>query len=102
MEKVKGKALFSNIFGKSTNLEVLDFLFMGKKLDFTLTQISNGTGLSRTAIRNVLEQLTKDGLVVKSREDAKSSYFRVNEEGSKFKILDNLYENIKKEVILSH
>lgn len=94
-----GKPLFGNVFGDNNTIKVLDFLFMGKDLDFTLTHIHNGTGLSRTAIRNALEQLLNNELVEKSREDEKSKYYRISRNNKKFKILENLYNQIMKEII---
>lgn len=98
---VVGKPLFGNIFGETKVLKVLDFLFMGKDFDFTLTQIHNGTGLSRTAIRNALEELLKIKIIEKSREDEKSKYYRINKNNEKFNLLNLLYMKLTNEIINS-
>ena len=94
-----GKALFSNIFGENNSIKVLDFLFMGKDYDFTLTHISNGTGLSRTAVRNSIEKQIEEGLIKVTRDDGKSKFYAIDKQSNKYKILNSLYEKIKKEII---
>ena len=96
---VRGKPLFENIFGENNTIKVLDFLIMGHNFDFTLTQLRKGTGLSRTAIRNALENLIKVGLVEKSREDTKSKYYKINKKSNKFKALDKLQKRIMADII---
>jgi len=97
----KGKPLFENIFGENNTIKVLDFLFMGKDFDFTLTHIHNGTGLSRTAVRNAISNLKEKDLVVLSREDEKSKYFKINKKSNKFSLLNSLYNKLINDVISS-
>jgi len=96
-----GKPLFENVFGENNTIRVLDFLFMGKDFDFTLTHISNGTKLSRTAVRNAIRDLSSKELVIKSREDKKSNYYKINKGNNKYKILETIYKKIMQDVISS-
>ncbi|MCK5107184.1 MAG: winged helix-turn-helix transcriptional regulator [Nanoarchaeota archaeon] len=96
-----GKPLFENIFGEGSVIKVLDFLVMGKNFDFTLSHISNGTGLSRTAVRNSINDLIERGIVMVSREVGKSKYYAINKIDKKFNILERLYKLIEKEVIIA-
>ena len=94
-----GKPLFSEIFGENSTIKVIDFLFMGREFDFTLTHISNGTDLSRTAVRRAIEELLENDLVIKSREDKKSKYYKINKNNSKYFLLEQLYEKITDEIL---
>ena len=94
-----GKPLFENIFGENTIIKVIDFLYMGKDFDFTLTHISNGTGLSRTAVRKSLNFLLENGLAKVSREDTKSTYYCINKKNDKYNLLESLYNKVKKEIV---
>lgn len=94
-----GKPLLENLFGENNSIKVLDFFVMGKDFDFTLTQIHNGTGLSRTAIRNALEKLKKVQLIEQSRADKKSAYYRINKKSDKFKLIEQLYRKVMVDVI---
>jgi len=96
-----GKPLFENIFGENNVIKVLDFLYQGKDFDFTLTHISNGTGLSRTAVRNAIGFLLNNQSAEVSREDDKSAYYRINKHSDKYKLLESLYNKVKREVILA-
>lgn len=97
----RGKPLLVNIFGENNTIKVLDFLIMGKDFDFTITHIGNGTGLSRTAVRNSLLKLTDINIVEKSRSDDKSDYFRINKKNNKFIILNELYERVMADVVVA-
>jgi len=99
MDKKIGKPLFENVFGENNTIKVLDFLFMGGNFDFTLTHIHKGTGLSRTAVRNAVENLEKQDLIEQSRKDNKSKYYKINKHNNKYCLLDMLYKKIKSEVI---
>lgn len=94
-----GKPLFENLFGENSVISVLDFLFKGNDFDFTLTHISNGTGLSRTAVRNAMDFLLDKELAIISREDEKSNYYKINKKSDKYKLLESLYNKVKKEVL---
>lgn len=102
MSKLRiGKPLFENIFGENNTIKVLDFLYMGNDFDFTLTHIHNGTGLSRTAVRNAIEFLLNNKLAIESRQDDKSKYYKINKQSNKYKLLKSLYKTIQKEVLAS-
>ena len=98
---MRGKPLFENLFGENNIIKVLDFIYMGKDFDFTLTHISNGTGLSRTAIRNAIDFLLENKLAEISREDDKSTYYRINKNSDKYKLLESLYNKVREEIILT-
>jgi DNA-binding transcriptional ArsR family regulator len=101
-KKIIGKPLFENIFGENNTIKVLDFLLMGKDFDFTLSQIASGTQLSRTAVRNAVEELINNGLIVVSRRDVKSAYYKINRETEKFSLLNKLYRVIQREIIVEN
>ena len=94
-----GKPLFETVFGENNTIKVLDFLFMGKNFDFTLTHIHNGTGLSRTAVRNAITNLLEKEIVIQSRKDIKSKYYQINKQNSKYNVLETLYKQLKKDII---
>lgn len=100
--KIVVKPLFENVFGENNTIKVLDFFLMGKDFDFTLSQIAIGTDLSRTAVRNAISELLDKKMIVVSREDVKSTYYRINKEDKKFELLTKLYKELKKEVWLEH
>lgn len=98
---IRGKPLLENLFGENNIIKVVNFLYMGKDFDFTLTHISNGTGLSRTAVRNAVHFLLGNKLAQISRTDDQSSYYKINKHSDKYKLLGSLYNIVKKEVILA-
>ena len=96
-----GKPLLVNLFGENNTVKVLDFLLKGKDFDFTLTHIHNGTGLSRTAVRNAIENLNEIDVVEISRKDSKSTYYKINKKSDKYHILETLHRKLMKDVICS-
>ncbi len=98
-KKQIGKALFSNVFGENTEIKLIDFFVGFKDFDFTLTQLENGIGISRASIRPKLKEMVERGVVEISRQDDKSTYYRINKADEKYKILQKLQKAIEKEVI---
>lgn len=96
-----GKPLFENVFGTNNTIKVLDFFFLGQNFDFTITQIHKGTGLSRTAVRNAIEELLDKSLIAQTREDDKSKYFQINKKNNKYSLLHLIYKRISQDVINS-
>ena len=95
----KGKPLFENIFGENTTVKVLDFLVMGKNFDFTLSHISNGTNLSRTAVRKAINELINRKIVKISRTIGTSAYYQINKDSKKYPLLTELYKLIQADII---
>ena len=95
--RMSGRPLLSLVFGESNKLKIIDFFLMGKEYDFTLSHISFGTGLSRTAVRNGISDLVKKKVVVMSRKDKKSVYYRINRENIKYQIINDLYSKLVSE-----
>lgn len=94
MDTKLGKPLLENVFGRNNTIRVLDFLVMGREFDFTLSQIESGTGLSRTAIRRAIRNLSKVDVIEQSREDKKSAYFRINKKSNKYKLIKAIYNKV--------
>ena len=95
----RGKPLFENIFGENNTIKVLDFLVMGKDFDFTLSHIAKGTGISRTAVRKAITEFVDKGIVIVSRQEGISVYYKINKNDHKYSLLNSLYKLVQNEVI---
>ena len=96
-----GKPLFENVFGTNNTIKVLDFFFMGRNFDFTITHVHKGTELSRTAVRKAIKDLLNKELITISRKDDKSSYYSINKNNNKFNLLNLIYKKIQQDIIKS-
>lgn len=97
--KKYGKALFSNLFGESTRITIVDFLVGYHGMRFTLTHIENGIGISRTTIRKHMEELIEIGLVEISKKDNKSKYYSIKKNTKEFTLLYKLHRDIGKNLV---
>lgn len=61
------KSVMIELFGKTPELRILDFLIENNIFDFTKTEIAEGSDISRPTLYKVWEKLVKTGLVVKTR-----------------------------------
>jgi len=72
--------MFTEIFGGSPRVKLLDFLADHVDFDYTLSQLQQFTGISRPTLYKLVSELEKERLVVLTREIGGSRFFRINME----------------------
>ena len=74
------KSAFRRIFGDSPMIKVVDFLLAERGLyDYTLSEISENSGVSWTTLHRIFPKLVKMSIVEKTRQIANAKLYRVNE-----------------------
>ena len=89
--------VISEHLGNSPEKIILEFFIRNRTEEFTITQISEGSGIPRTTIweNNLLIKMADDGLITKSREIGNAKLYRLNLESEKIKLLIKLYDKFK-------
>ncbi len=72
------ESILIELFGKTPELRMLDFLIENNIFDFTKTEIAEGSGISRPTLYKVWEKLVKTGLVVKTRKINRTQLYKIN------------------------
>ncbi len=74
------KSSFRRVFGDSPMLRVIDFLLSERGLyDYTLSDISENSGVSWSTLHRIFPRLLKMGIVEQTRSIANAKLYRLNE-----------------------
>lgn len=89
--------VISEYLGSSPEIIILEFFIKNRTEEFTITQISDGSGVPRTTIweNDLLIKMADDGLIIKSREVGNARLYKLNLESEKAKLLIKLYDKFK-------
>ncbi|MDO8554637.1 MAG: hypothetical protein Q7S22_07555 [Candidatus Micrarchaeota archaeon] len=83
----KTKSIFVETFGDSPTIKVLDFLLTFSEFDYSKTQISEETGISRITIEDIWNKLIKTGFIRKSRVIGRAEMYILNKNNARVKEL---------------
>ena len=75
--------MFTEIFGDSPRVKLLDFLADHPDFDYTISQLEEFAEVSRPTISKLIEELKHDDFVVPTREIGSSQFFRLNTDNPK-------------------
>ena len=75
-----GKTIFTKALGDSPKIKVLEFLIEGRELDYSITDIAEGSGISRTTLFRIWEDLIVSKIIMPTRTIGNSKLFRLNME----------------------
>ena len=70
--------MFTEIFGNSPRVRLLDFLADHVDFDYTISQINDFTGISRPTLYKLISKLEADGILAFTREVGDSRFYRMN------------------------
>mgnify|MGYP001594640091 CR=1 FL=1 len=90
---MKDQSLLIAFLGDTPVIRVLDFLLTERDLDFSLTDIAEQSGIGRTTLYRILDQLLKKKIVIPTRVIGKAKLYRLhtaNPSIQKLIELDNL------------
>lgn len=75
---MKEKSVLLEIFGKTSELKVIDFLLDNNIFDYTKKEIANGAGISRPTLYKFFDKLVNSGLVIKTRKVRGVQMYKIN------------------------
>ena len=71
-------SILIELFGKTPELKVIDFLLDNNIFDYTKTEIAKGAGITRPTLYRFWNKLEKAGLVVKTRKINRTQLYKIN------------------------
>ena len=71
-------SMFKDIFGKNPQTSILDFLLDYPEYDYTISEISKHSHVSRPTVYKTIDVLLEKQLVIITREQGNSQLFKVN------------------------
>ena len=89
--------MLEDLFGKNTLVKVLDFLLENRFWDYTKTGISKHSGISRTQLYRLWDQILENGLVKETRKIGATVLYQANMDSPIMKNLEKLSMTIADE-----
>ena len=88
------ETLFRNALGDTPKIRVLEFLIEGRELDYSISDIAEGSGIGRTTLFRVFEDLLKNQIIKPTRQIGNAKLFRLNEANPFVKKMIELFDEV--------
>lgn len=72
------KSVFLEYFGDYPLIRVLDFLILGRDMDYSMTEIAKNSEVGWTAFSEIWPRLIEKGIVIFTRKIGNAKLFRLN------------------------
>ena len=105
------KSLLLNLTGDMPLFKIVDFLLDNKGMDFSKTDIANGTEISRASLFNYWNELERHGIIKTTRSFGKTKLYTLNSKNAvtqkiieleKTLIAEALEKAKKKEIVIEN
>ena len=103
MEENEEKSVFVEYFGNYPLIRILDFLILGREMDYSMTEIAGNSGVGWTSYSQIWPKLVKKNIVVFTRKIGNARLFKLNVDNPWVKELirmDNIITKLETEKIL--
>ncbi len=100
----KEKSAFVDYFGDYPLIRVLDFLILGRDMDYSMTEVCKNSEVGWTAFSDIWPKLIEKGIVESTRQIGNAKLFKLNLKNAWVKELirmDKVITEIETEKILS-
>lgn len=72
------QTLFTKALGQTPKLKVLEFLIEGRELDYSISDIAEGAGISRTTLFRIWNELISLKMIKPTRVIGNAKLFKLN------------------------
>lgn len=72
------KSLFIEFMGDSPTIRVLDYLLTERDLDFSITDIAKNSGIGRSTLYRIWDNLIKNRIILPTRVIGKAKLYKLN------------------------
>ena len=72
------ESLFLKVVGRTPQLRVIDFLIENRIFDYSKSEISEATGVSRMTLDKVWGELVSNGIIVETRKIGRATLYKLN------------------------
>ena len=86
--------MFRKAVGNTPKIKVLEFLIEGRELDYSLSDIAEGSGIGRTTLFRIWDDFENLKLVKPTRNIGNAKLFRLNLENPFIEKLVELFDSL--------
>ncbi len=97
------ETLFRKVFGDTPKIRVLEFLIEGRELDYSITDIAEGSEIGRTTLFRIWDDLISSKIVIPTRQIGNAKLYKLNVDNIFISKLIEVFDDIimsKKEVVV--
>ena len=88
------ETIFSKAVGNTPKIKVLEFLIEGRELDYSLSDIAEGSGIGRTTLFRIWNDFEKLDFVKQTRTIGNAKLFKINLKNNFIKKLIALFDTL--------
>lgn len=88
------ETLFRNALGDTSKIRVLEFLIEGRELDYSISDIAEGAEIGRTTLFRIFDDLTRNKIIVPTREIGNAKLFKLNMNNVFVKRLVEIFDGV--------
>ncbi|MBS3146221.1 hypothetical protein J4471_00830 [Candidatus Woesearchaeota archaeon] len=88
------ETIFTKAVGNTAKIKVLEFLIEGRELDYSLSDIAEGSGIGRTTLFRIWNDFEKLNLVIQTRTIGNAKLFKLNNKNPFVKRLIELFDSL--------
>jgi DNA-binding transcriptional regulator GbsR (MarR family) len=92
-------APFSGVFGNSNELKIIQFLMPLKSLEFNISEIARGTGVSRQTLGPIIKKLTKWNVLRIANRHGDVNYYVMHEDSGFVEAFENINNRIIEQML---
>ena len=88
------ETIFTKAVGNTAKIKVLEFLIEGRELDYSLSDIAEGSGIGRTTLFRICGDFEKLNFVKQTRNIGNAKLYKLNIKNPRVKVLIELFDKI--------
>ena len=88
------QTIFTKTVGNTPKIKVLEFLIEGKELDYSITDIAEGSGIGRTTLFRIWKDLLEGQIVKHTRDIGNAKLYKLNTANPVVKKMVELYNMV--------
>ena len=103
------ETIFTRAIGNTPKIKVLEFLIEGRELDYSISDIAEGSGIGRTTLFRIWDDFVELGIVKNTRNIGNAKLYKLNISKPFVRKFVDLFDtlvieplNKRKKVVISH
>jgi len=88
------KTIFTKAIGNTPKIKVLEFLIEGRELDYSISDIAEGSGIGRTTLFRIWNDFVELGIVKNTRNIGNAKLYKLNLSNSFVKKMVEVFDTL--------
>ena len=88
------ETLFRKTLGDTPKIRVLEFLIEGRELDYSISDIAEGSEIGRTTLFRIWDDLVDNKIITPTRQIGNAKLYKLNLENNFIKKLVEVFDEI--------